>query len=108
MSWPMTWSSALEPPELLELLSSPPQAPRASGMVRLATASSALTRFMAGTISRVLVTPGGAVRDKGVAVDHGRYRSNVPEAQGEQFGPNSWLVEEMYEDYLADPASVSE
>jgi len=24
------------------------------------------------------------------------------------FGPNAWLVEEMYEEYLADPASVSE
>ncbi|MHB8458268.1 MAG: 2-oxo acid dehydrogenase subunit E2, partial [Acidimicrobiales bacterium] len=24
------------------------------------------------------------------------------------FGPNAWLVEEMYEDYLADPMSVTE
>src|SRR5947209_16290518 len=24
------------------------------------------------------------------------------------FGPNAWLVDEMYEQYLADPASVSE
>ena len=23
-----------------------------------------------------------------------------------QFGPNEWLIEEMYEQYLQDPASV--
>jgi 2-oxoglutarate dehydrogenase complex dehydrogenase (E1) component-like enzyme len=30
------------------------------------------------------------------------------EHAGPAFGPNSWLVDEMYARYLADPASVSE
>ena len=29
-------------------------------------------------------------------------------AEEEQFGPNAWLVDEMYEQYRADPQSVSE
>ena len=31
----------------------------------------------------------------------------APEGQGSGFGANSWLVEEMYEQFVADPASVS-
>ncbi|MFP3902512.1 MAG: 2-oxoglutarate dehydrogenase E1 subunit family protein, partial [Acidimicrobiia bacterium] len=30
------------------------------------------------------------------------------EPQPAALGPNAWLVDEMYEQYLADPASVSE
>ena len=30
------------------------------------------------------------------------------QAASEPLGPNAWLVEEMYEQYQADPASVSE
>ncbi len=32
----------------------------------------------------------------------------MAEEHAEQFGPNVWLVEEMYEQYRADPGSVSE
>ena len=32
----------------------------------------------------------------------------MPEEQSEQFGPNAWLVEEMYEQFRSDPSSVSE
>ena len=32
----------------------------------------------------------------------------APDGQGAGFGANSWLVEEMYEQFVADPASVSE
>ena len=32
----------------------------------------------------------------------------APDGQGSGFGANSWLVEEMYEQFVADPASVSE
>ena len=40
--------------------------------------------------------PGGTIR-------------GVPEQQTQDLiGPNSWLVDEMYEQYLADPSSVSE
>ena len=30
------------------------------------------------------------------------------DGEAEQFGPNAWLVDEMYEQYRADPSSVSE
>src|SRR6476661_408750 len=30
------------------------------------------------------------------------------DVEAEQFGPNAWLVEEMYERYRSDPSSVSE
>jgi multifunctional 2-oxoglutarate metabolism enzyme len=33
---------------------------------------------------------------------------SVSDAATGAFGPNAWLVEEMYEEYLTDPASVSE
>ncbi len=39
--------------------------------------------------------------------DEGRERSEHP-LEPEVFGPNTWLVEEMYEQYRADPASVSD
>jgi multifunctional 2-oxoglutarate metabolism enzyme len=32
----------------------------------------------------------------------------VTEEQSEQFGPNAWLVEEMFEQYRSNPSSVSE
>ena len=32
----------------------------------------------------------------------------APDGQGSGFGANSWLVEEMYEQFVGDPASVSE
>ena len=32
----------------------------------------------------------------------------APDGQGSGFGANSWLVEEMFEQFVADPASVSE
>jgi 2-oxoglutarate decarboxylase len=32
----------------------------------------------------------------------------APDGQGSGFGANSWLVEEMYEQFVADPSSVSE
>jgi multifunctional 2-oxoglutarate metabolism enzyme len=32
----------------------------------------------------------------------------VTEEQSEQFGPNAWLVEEMFEQYRSEPTSVSE
>ena len=35
-------------------------------------------------------------------------RVAAPDGQGSGFGANSWLVEEMYEQFVADPASVSE
>jgi multifunctional 2-oxoglutarate metabolism enzyme len=34
-------------------------------------------------------------------------RVAAPDGQGAGFGANSWLVEEMYEQFVADPASVS-
>jgi multifunctional 2-oxoglutarate metabolism enzyme len=34
-------------------------------------------------------------------------RVAAPDGQGSGFGANSWLVEEMYEQFVADPASVS-
>ncbi len=35
-------------------------------------------------------------------------RVAAPDGQGPGFGANSWLVEEMYEQFVGDPASVSE
>src|SRR5215472_15891167 len=36
-------------------------------------------------------------------------RRSVPESpEGGAFGPNAWLVDDMYEQYRADPSSVSE
>ena len=32
---------------------------------------------------------------------------SVSEGATESFGPNAWLVDEMYERYLADPGSVA-
>ncbi|HUF96507.1 MAG TPA: multifunctional oxoglutarate decarboxylase/oxoglutarate dehydrogenase thiamine pyrophosphate-binding subunit/dihydrolipoyllysine-residue succinyltransferase subunit [Ilumatobacter sp.] len=32
----------------------------------------------------------------------------APDSSGSSFGANSWLVEEMYEQFIADPASVGE
>ena len=32
----------------------------------------------------------------------------MAEGQATDIGPNAWLVDEMYEQYLADPASVNE
>ena len=31
-----------------------------------------------------------------------------PSAAGRAFGPNAWLVDEMYEQYRSDPGSVAE
>ncbi|MDX2378779.1 MAG: hypothetical protein QNM02_03355, partial [Acidimicrobiia bacterium] len=33
---------------------------------------------------------------------------SAPDGQGSDFGANSWLVEEMYERFVADPSAVSE
>ena len=32
----------------------------------------------------------------------------MADTQSSQLGPNEWLVDEMYEQYVADPSSVSE
>ncbi len=39
-------------------------------------------------------------------MDDGRSPANVP--TGGAFGPNAWLVDDMYEQYRADPSAVSE
>src|SRR5215472_8401460 len=48
--------------------------------------------------------PGAApVRDEGQA---GRVSQPQSAATGTDFGPNEWLVDELYQRYLADPGSV--
>ncbi|MGH2710437.1 MAG: 2-oxoglutarate dehydrogenase E1 subunit family protein, partial [Actinomycetota bacterium] len=32
----------------------------------------------------------------------------VKKVESEEFGPNTWLVEELYRQFLTDPESVSE
>src|SRR5207248_7116287 len=38
----------------------------------------------------------------------GKREESLPPGAEESFGPNSWLIEEMYQQYLDSPSSVGE
>ncbi len=50
--------------------------------------------------------PGQAGASRSGASDPGAAAAEHPDGGGTDFGPNEWLVDELYQRYLADPGSV--